>query len=392
MRTCRPLVITVIASASLFLSAGCSSDSSKKSVHSAKGLLHQSDPFVAGREDYDTFRIPSLVVTSKGTLLAFCEGRKKSSADTGDIDVVLKRSTEQGRKWSDLQVVADDGPNTVGNPCPVVDQSTGTIWLLLTQNLGEDKESQITARRSKGTRRVWVSRSTDDGVTWTKPEDITATVKKPEWTWYATGPGCGIQLKSGRLVIPCDHTPVGAKDNSRSHVIYSDDHGATWKIGGIVDRRVNECQVAERADGSLILNMRNCPRGAGETYYRAVAISRDGGLNWSDFRYDQTLVEPICQASLVRHAGPGAGPNTLVFANPASTKREKLTVRLSHDGGETWIASKELWSGPAAYSALAVFSDGTVGCLYERGEKKPYGRIAYARFALDWITSPTAAK
>jgi len=384
-------VITIVVSVTLLLSAGCSGDSSSKSTHAAKGLLQQSDPFVSGREDYHTFRIPSLIVTKKGTLLAFCEGRKNGSADTGDIDVVLKRSTDQGKKWSDLQVVADDGANTVGNPCPVVDQSTGTIWLLLTQNLGEDKESRIVARTSKGTRRVWVSRSTDDGVTWTKPEDITATAKKPEWTWYATGPGCGIQLKTGRMVIPCDHSPAGVKGNSRSHVIYSDDHGATWKIGGIVDRKVNECQVVERADGSLMLNMRNCPRGVGETYQRAVAISRDGGLNWSDFRYDPTLIEPVCQASLVRYTGSGA-TNSLIFANPASAKREKLTVRLSTDGGETWAASKELWTGPAAYSALAVFPDGTIGCLYERGEKHPYGRIAYARFSLDWISSPAAAK
>ncbi|MBP7933803.1 MAG: exo-alpha-sialidase [Phycisphaerae bacterium] len=392
MRTRPSLGAALVALTLPALFPGCSGDSSKKSVHSAKGLLQQSDPFVSGREDYDTFRIPSLLVTKKGTLLAFCEGRKNSSADHGDIDVVLKRSTDQGKKWSDLQVVADDGANTVGNPCPVVDQSTGTIWLLLTHNLGEDKESQITTRRSKGTRRVWLSHSTDDGVTWTKPEDITATTKRPEWTWYATGPGCGIQLKSGRMVIPCDHTPAGARDNSRSHVIYSDDHGATWKIGGIVDRRVNECQVVERVDGSLMLNMRNCRRGVGETYQRAIAISRDGGLNWADFRYDPTLIEPICQASLVRHTGAGAAANTLIFANPASTKREKLTVRLSNDGGETWAASKELWSGPAAYSALAAFPDGTVGCLYERGEKNPYSRIAYARFNLDWIKSPAEAR
>ena len=229
-------------------------------------------------------------------------------------------------------------------------------------------------------------------MTWTKPEDITATAKKSDWTWYATGPGCGIQLKTGRMVIPCDHSLVGVKGNSRSHVIYSDDHGATWKIGGIVDRRVNECQVAERADGSLILNMRNCPRGANDTYQRAVALSYDGGLTWASFRFDPALPEPMCQASLVRHGGAAGTGNLLVFANPAGAKREKLTVRLSNDGGDTWAASKELWPGPAAYSALTVFPDGSIGCLYERGEKNPYARIAFARFALDWISTPAPAK
>jgi sialidase-1 len=340
------------------------------------------DAFVSGKEGYHTFRIPAAVVTPKGTLLAFCEGRKHGRGDSGDIDLVLKRSLDHGRTWRPLQVLADDGPDTVGNPCPVVDRSTGTVWLTLTKNLGRDTQKQIEEGTSKGTRTVWRMQSTDDGATWSRPVEITAATKDPKWTWYATGPGCGIQLKTGRLLIPCDHRVAGTRA-MRSHVIYSDDHGATWKLGGVLGDRTNECQVVERRDGSLLLNMRSY-HGKNR---RAVATSTDGGLTWSGVTLDPALVEPTCQASLLRYPDekPG-GKSRILFANPASTRREKLTVRLSYDEGKTWPVAKRLHDGPAAYSALAVLPGGTVGCLYECGRQSPYERIVFARFTLDWLT------
>src|SRR5262245_25460061 len=180
--------------------------------------------FTAGQEGYHTFRIPSVIVTPKGTVLAFCEGRKAGRGDSGDIDLVLKRSRDGGATWSKLQVVWDDGANTCGNPCPVIDRSTSTVWLLLTHNLGQDRESAIVDGKSQGTRTVWVCHSADDGLTWTRPVEITATTKKPTWTWYATGPGVGIQLRDGRLVVPCDFKEAGTKAQY-SHVVTSDDHG-----------------------------------------------------------------------------------------------------------------------------------------------------------------------
>src|SRR5262245_9947522 len=216
----------------------------------------QVDVFVSGKDGYHTFRIPAVVVTKKGTLLAFCEGRKNSRRDTGDIDVILRRSLDNGATWQPLQLVADFGPDTVGNPCAVVDRDTGTIWLPLTKNLGHETQRQIEEGKSKENRTVWITKSDDDGVSWSKPIDITLAVRDPRWTWYATGPGCCIQLQHGRLVIPCDHRVRGSKTLG-SHVIYSDDHGKTWKRGGGVTPDCNECQVAELADGSLMLNMRS---------------------------------------------------------------------------------------------------------------------------------------
>ncbi len=343
--------------------------------------------FRSGEAGYHTFRIPSAIVASNGTLLAFCEGRKQSRSDAGDIDLVLRRSSDGGRTWGPLELVWDDVNNTCGNPCPVLDKTTGELWLLLTWNRGDDTESRIIAQTSKDTRRVFVTRSADHGRTWDKPREITTRVKATNWTWYATGPGAGIQIEGGphrrRLVIPCDHIEAGTKLYF-SHVIYSDDHGQTWKLGGSTPRpSVNECEVVELSDHRLLLNMRNYDR-AQRT--RQVAISRDGGLTWTDQRHAPALVEPICQASIRRYSWPESGrKNLILFSNPASTERKQMTVRLSEDDAQSWLVAKELTPGPAAYSCLVVLPDGTIGCLHERGNRAPYETIVLDRFTLDWL-------
>jgi sialidase-1 len=345
-----------------------------------KGLT-QLDVFVAGQDGYNTFRIPSLLVTPRGTVLAFCEGRKDAPSDAGNIDLVLRRSTDGGATWGPLQVIADDGPHTMGNPCPVFDRQTETIRMLMTRNHGQDKEPQILSGTSRESRSVWTMSSTDEGRSWSPRVEITSQVKRPDWTWYATGPGVAIQLESGRLVVPCDHFVAKSK-LGRSHVIYSDDHGATWKIGGVAGERVNECQVAELGDRSLLINMRHHPARRGEG--RAISISRDAGLTWTPPGIDPTLVEPGCQASLISLKDEqGHGPNRLLFSNPASAKRELMTVRLSEDGGKRWPRAQVLHAGPAAYSCLAKLAGQSAGCLYERGERGPYERITFGSSSIE---------
>jgi sialidase-1 len=346
--------------------------------HAGAPEPEQTAVFVSGRDGYHTYRIPSLLPTSKGTLLAFCEGRKHGRGDSGKIDLLLKRSLDGGQTWGKAQVVWDDGPNTCGNPCPVVERQTGTVWLLLTHNLGQDTEAQILDGKSKGTRTVWVTKSDDEGARWSPPVEITRAVKQPQWTWYATGPGVGIQTDNGRLVIPCDNCVAGSKAK-QSHVITSDDKGKTWRLGGVVGPQCDESQVVELADGSLLLNIRSY-RGNNR---RLVARSQDGGETWSEPVEDDALIEPVCQASIVRYPGNTGG---LLFANPASKKRERMTVRLSRDGGRTWPMAKVLHEGPAAYSCLAPLPGGRIGCLYERGDKHPYETITFAQFSLAWLT------
>ena len=338
----------------------------------------QVDVYRSGQDGYFSYRIPSLLITKRGALLAFCEGRKNSRNDTGDIDLLVKRSVDGGRTWSPAQVVADRGADTVGNPCPVVDRATGTIWLALTVNPGNLNETQIKALAPGGTRTVWMTRSDDDGLTWVPAVEITRDVKDPDWSWYATGPGTGIQLRDGRLIIPCDHwrTSTGA---FHSHVIYSSDRGRTWKLGGSAAEKTNECQVAELSDGALLLNMRSY---AGRNR-RAVALSRDGGLTWLDTHLDEALIEPVCQASLVRFPKKTRGRYWLLFSNPADVKRDRMTIRLSQDDGATWPVSRLLYEGPAAYSSLAVLNHRDIGCLYERRTSSEV--ITMARFTMEWI-------
>ena len=356
--------------------------SSPGPLASAEPLM-QSDVFVGGKGGFHTYRVPSLITTKKGTLLAFCEGRKTSRSDDGDNDLMLRRSTDGGKTWQPMQLVHEEGGRaiiTIGNPCPVVDQSSGVIWL--TMNRKND--------------RILVTSSKDDGRTWAKPVDITRQVKKPAWGWYAMGPGVGIQLRlgphKGRLIIPCDHRKTKNRSGpSSSHVVYSDDHGKTWRLGGLVGDHSNECQVAELSDGTLLLNARNHYGRSGNrpdlAKRRIISTSRDGGLSWSKPDLDETLIEPTCEASLIRYPRTSQdGAYWLLFSNPASkVRRERMTVRLSYDDGKTWPVSKLLYKGSAAYSCLTVLPDGRIGVLYERDNTS---RITFAVFTLDWLRKP----
>lgn len=324
--------------------------------------------FVGGEGGVHTYRIPALVVAQNGDLLAFAEARHGGMSDSGDIDLVVKRSSDGGRTWSPAATIWDDGANTCGNPCPVVCSKTGRVLLLATHNLGRDHESEIIRGTSDGTRTVWLLHSDDDGRSWSRPREVTATTKQPDWTWYATGPGAGIEMQrgahAGRLVIPCDHIEQDSK-RYLSHVIVSDDDGDSWRLGGSTpEDKVNECEVVELCDGALLLNMRNYDR---DKRTRQQAHSRDGGATWTDQRFVPELIEPICQASIRRlRFADGDRPGVILFSNPASeTGRERMTLRASFDDGETWPWSVPLDLGPAAYSCLQVLGDGSLVCLYE---------------------------
>lgn len=331
--------------------------------------------FKAGTEGYASFRIPAIVKTNSGKLLAFAEGRVNSSSDTGNIDLVMRSSDDNGNTWSPLKIIWNDSDNVCGNPAPVIDTETGEIHLLMTWNLGEDHERQIIDLESKDTRRVFVTSSTNDGQTWTNPREITSAVKPANWTWYATGPCHGIQLQKGihkgRLVIPCDHIEAKTK-YYYSHIIYSDDHGKTWNTGGTTPQdRVNECTVSELPNGKLMLNMRNYDR---TQKTRKVSLSNDGGLSWSELQNDTALIEPICQASLLFSDDTG----TLWFLNPASTdSRTNMTLKASTDFGESWKTYKILYPGPSAYSDLCQINTEQLACLYEAGHSNPYEGIVF---------------
>jgi sialidase-1 len=362
-----------------------------------------SVPYVSGEGGYDTYRIPAAVTTRRGTVLAFAEGRHNSPSDTGHIDVVLRRSDDGGCTWGPLRVVAAGDGDTRGNPAPVVDPRTGAIVMVTCYNSGAVTEAQImrgevTPERG---RRVFVQRSRDDGLTFSAPREITAEVKRPDWRWYATGPGHAVALTrgphAGRLVVAANHSgppPAGSTDTGAEaryyggHDLYSDDGGESWHIGftddtydGVVN--ANESAAAQLADGRLYFNSRDqngtSPGNRVDTY------SGDGGESVEHpYTGRPTLDDaPVVEGSVLQLAGSRA---PLLFSAPSvPTARRSMAVWSSTDAGATFTRSLPLTDQPAAYSDLTQVDTRTVGLLYETGTNGPYETIAFRRLPVDGL-------
>lgn len=348
--------------------------------------------FRAGDDGYHTYRIPTIVRAANGNLLAFAEGRKNGAADRGDIDIVLKRSSDGGKTWGKLQLVQDEASDPtaevwIGNPSPVVDMTDaahpGRIWLIFTRS----------------NERVFVTSSDDNGRSWSERRELTGTVKKPDWEWYATGPVHAIQLTRGkhadRLVVPCDHG-MARKAARGSHLIYSDDHGATWKLGATDTHAIadpvhpDECVATELTDGRIYINSRD-EKGS-DPATRLVAYSSDGGESFdAPFRGEASIASPVVQNSVLRFAAKDQHDpaDLLLYSGPSDpTKRRDLTIRTSRDESKTWQVSSMVHAGPAAYSDLVKFSKEEFGVLYEAGDKL-YGEIIFAIVKLkDLGTAP----
>lgn len=313
---------------------------------------------------YSSLRIPALVVSKKGTLLAFAAGRIDSGSDWADMDLVMRRSEDGGRTWEPLQVVAKrEGHAPTDNPTPIVAHD-GTIHLVYQRDYA----------------RAYHVRSLDDGKTWSDPTDITYAFNtfQHEYPWkvLAPGPGHSIQLSNGRLIVPVwlaasdVVTPHRSHRPSRIATIYSDDGGTTWKAGTLVPDvsgfiNPSETMAVELVDGRVMLNIRN----ESERRRRGVSYSADGISEWTPPTYVEDLFEPICMGSILRVDDPENGTG-LLFVNPDSESiakhpRANLTVKWSDDGGNTWPGSLVLEPGIAGYADLAVGPDGTGYCLFE---------------------------
>ncbi|MGV8095446.1 MAG: exo-alpha-sialidase [Mangrovibacterium sp.] len=336
-----------------------------------------------GEGTYKGYRIPSVIVTTKGTVLAFAEGRN-DRGDSGDIDIVLRRSDNNGKSWGPEIVVWNEELNTCGNPCPVVDEKTGRIWLWMSWNFGQDDEGEIIHKKSKQPRLPYLCYSDDDGLTWSVPVNMSETCRDQSWGWYATGPGFGIQLKKGkyegRLVIPANHSYDDSQGNVRkgsygygAHVLISDDHGKSWRMSTSIRSGCNESQVTELSDGTLIMNMRSY----NDKYCRAISWSKDGGETWSEIDHAYQLVESRCQASILNY-GKYKGRSYHLFSNPAvPSGRTHMTIRISEDDCHTWTSSRLLYEGPSAYSCLVKLANGDLGVFFEAGEESAYETLRF---------------
>lgn len=355
------------------------------------------DVFTGGTEGYPAYRIPSVVVTKKGSVLTFAEARK-SLGDQSENDIVTKRSTDGGATWGALQLIHDDGANSLNNPTAVVEQHSGRVFLMyqrIPAHLKEHSKETAVGLSGENIYRNLLVWSDDDGVTWTKPLDVTATTKRPDRaTTICSGPGIGIQLTrgphKGRIVMPFNEGPFWLWQN---FAVFSDDAGKTWKLGAdapgamVHDAKmgqrsqVNEVQMVEMSDGSVRLDSRRFA-GAG---VRKTAVSRDGGITWSSVADIADIRDPSCMAGVLRYSfDDGSGMGKIIHTGPDSAKRDHGTVFLSLDDGATFPIKRELWAGKFAYSVPTRLADGNVGVLFEADDCK---RIVFARFGIDWLTS-----
>ena len=352
--------------------------------------------FVSGTDGYKTFRIPAIIKAPDGELLAFCEGRRNGASDFGNIQIVLKKSPDNGKTWTPLRVVASNDTLQTDNAAPVIDFTDpkypkGRIFLFY--NTGNVSEAKL--RRGFGVREVWYKTSVDNGESWSAPVNITLQVHKPkqprfnkaynfteDWRSFANTPGHAIQLTSGkykgRLYIAANHSAGEPQNNyvdGRAFGYYSDDHGKTFKISNDVSAPGgNEVMAVELSKNKLMLNIRNQK---GDVRQRIIAISDNGGHSWDTTYFDKQLPDPICQGSILA-VGEKNGQTELAFCNDADTARmNNLTLKISSDGGRNWTKSFILAKAPegykgdySAYSDLVKLSDGTVGVLYEKDNYK----------------------
>jgi sialidase-1 len=329
--------------------------------------LKTSPPYRAGMGGYVAFRAPSLVVSKRGTVLAFVGAHVEGHQDEGNIDIVLRRSRDGGRTWKPMQVIANEGKNPCKVACPVVLPSGRilVIWCW-SKYIGQDESLRTT-------RRVYVTSSDDDGRTWSSHREITDQVYRKGWRWYGTGP-CHAIVKTraphrGRIVVPARHN--SRTTNMFSHVIHSDDGGRTWAIGGsALAEKTTESTVVELSNGELMLSSRNQ---RDNSDHRVVSLSRDGGESFYRTFTEKQLVEPRgCQGSLLAHSrNRRTGKLNILFSNPRHrTERTNGTLQLSQDDGKTWTRRVRYSDAPpsfSGYSDIALINGDDIAVLFERG-------------------------
>lgn len=347
--------------------------------------------FVSGTEGHKSFRIPAIVGLPNGDLLAFCEGRVNGAGDFGDINIVLKRSSNGGKAWTALQTIVDADTLQAGNPAPVVDLTdpaypNGRIFLFY--NTGNNHEGEV--RKGTGLREAWYKTSADNGRTWSEAVNITTQVHRPrqpginaaynfseDWRSYANTPGHAMQFQGGRyrgrMFVAANHSagdPQKSFTDYAAHGYYTDDHGKTFLLSSTVAiPGSNESTAAELGDGKLMMNSRNQK---GDVRARIVSVSSNGGATWDSSYFDQTLPDPVNEGSLLTVDKKGTN-NTVAFCNAADTRRrDNLTLRISYNNGQTWKKAISIEKSPGnesdytAYSDLVKLGNKKLGVLYER--------------------------
>lgn len=341
-------------------------------------VFSQSDLFLQGDNGIHTYRIPALVETERGVILAVADARRDSDRDLpGHISVVMRRSFNHGKDWEKARTIQEVKEGGVGDASLLLDRSNGRVWCFF--NYGPPgigfQSAKPGARTGPTTLQLHAIHSDDDGATWSEPIDLTPQVKDPAWQAMFATSGTDIQTSTGRFLVPL--VVRDAKGVIHSANAYSDDHGKTWKTGGLIGSGTDESHNAELEGGVILQNMRN-----GKT--RAIARSHDGGVTFGPVTHNAALIDPSCNAGMTRYRS--GKTDVLIFTNAASNRRENLTVKVSYDGGLTWPVARTINARSSAYSTVIPLHDGSIAVLYERGDTTSDERITFARFSLAWVT------
>jgi sialidase-1 len=379
------------------------------SLAAAEPFLEKQDLFKVGDDPaYNIYHIPGVVVTAKGSVLAWCEARK-GGGDWSDIRILLRRSIDDGKTWSAPRNIVDVPGPKKKNPFALRLKDVDTTQVTYNNPvLIADKDGTVHMLFCLEYERAFYQRSVDDGLTWSTPTEITATFdefkKNYAWKVLATGPNHSIQLKTGRLVVPVWLSTGEGGNAHRPSVtatIYSDDQGMTWDAGEVAVPNTeawinpNETVAVELNDGRVMLNVRS----ESKAHRRLVTTSPDGATNWSTPKFDEALLEPICMAGIVRYNHEGK--SLILFSNPhnleggrggkpepgKSRDRRNVSVKVSRDEGQTWPVNILLEDGPSMYSDIGVTQKGTILCFYGRSSKSGFAGsgLTLARFNLEWL-------
>lgn len=348
----------------------------------AASLFQQADVFVLGQDGYFAYRIPAVETAPDGTLLAFAEARKHNLGDPGfekqDIDLVLKRSTDQGATWSPMSIIEDPGEQwSAANPCTLVDRERGLVWLFYLR--GKPGRNTFTGRPGTNDIETFARTSRDNGSSWSEPIDLTKVTRDltdPKWRTSVVGPGGGICARDGRLAIP-----VWRFEPWSVFAVFSTDHGRTWQRGDFVPAvSGDECQLVELADGSYLFDIRQQ-----KAAHRWRSLSQDAGRTWSKPTAGEAVSPVACAIERYTLKSAGDDRDRLIWTGPRGPARSNLVARVSYDEGRTFAYERTIAAGCAAYSDLTILKDKTVGVLWERGTNVGYQFITFTRFNLEWL-------
>ena len=344
-------------------------------------LLTNTLLFTPGDAGSLNYRIPAIITAADGSLVTVTDKRWNHAGDlAAKIDPVVRRSTDKGKTWSAPLTIANfGGPNGAGDAALVMDKSTGDLICIVSAEKGFFTSTNAAPAK------ILIIRSTDNGISWGTPLDVTSQIygPNPNWKGLFIASGRAHQLRDGKIVAAIAvREDVDGKEHINNYMITSADHGVSWTASTArAELDGDESKVVELNNGNIMMSIRN--KGP-----RRFNVSTDKGLTWGTAYNQADITDPNCDGDFIRYTSTldGYNKDRLLHSVPFAGNRTNVSVLMSTDEGATWPVRKTIFAGASAYSSLTVLPDGTIGIYYENGENSTY-QMYFVRFSLDWLTN-----